>query len=94
MLFIAGIIGMFTESGIGRRNKANIFQIKSINWPQFNLILSTHSQQEWIFVAEAFKTKTNIGKSSIGYFFVFEERTIKFQDARVSIVIHIISIVS
>ena len=93
-IFIASIIGMFTESGIGRRNKANFFQIKSINWPQYNLILSTHSQHEWIFVAEAFKTKPNIGKSSIGYFFVFEERTLKFQEARVSIIIHIISIVS
>ena len=47
-----------------------------------------------VFVAEAFKMKPNIGKSSIGYFFVFEERTLKFQDARVSIIIHIISIVS
>ena len=35
--------------------------------------------------AEPFKMKPNIGKSSTGYFFVFQEWTLKFQEARVSI---------
>ena len=94
MLFLASIIGVFTESGIRRRIKAIFFKSKAlidrITISCYQLIPSNND----VFVAEAFKMKPNIGKSSIDIFFVFEERTSKFQDARVSIIIHIISIVS
>ena len=66
IFFIVSIIGMFTESGI-RRRKQSIFFVKSksINdrniFSCFEFIPSIKD----VFVAEAFKMKPNIGKSSV-----------------------------
>ena len=58
---------MFTESGIGRRNKAFFFKSKVFIDRNiiscYPLIPSNN-----VFVAEGFKLKANIGNSSVGYF--------------------------
>ena len=59
---------MFTESDIRRRNKAIFFKQKAIIdrniFSCYQLIPSISD----VFVAEAFKMKPNIGKSSVQYF--------------------------
>ena len=65
MLFTVSIIGMFTELGIRRRNRASFFQIEAFIdrkiFSCYQLIPSIND----VFVAEAIKMKPNIGKSSV-----------------------------
>ena len=69
ILFIVSIIGMFTESGIRKRNKS-IFFVKSksiIDRNIFSCYQLIPSSSD-VFVVEGFQTKPNIGKSSVCYF--------------------------
>ena len=69
ILFIVISIGMFTESGIRRRNKAIfVFKSKAIIYRNMFSCCQLIPSISDVFVAEAFKMKPNIGKSSVRYF--------------------------
>ena len=65
MLFIASIIGVFTESGIRRRNKAIFFKSKAFIDRNIISCYPLIPSNNDVFVAEAFKMKPNIEKISV-----------------------------
>ena len=69
ILFIVISIGMFTESGIRRRNKAIfVFKSKAIIYRNIFSCGQLIPSISDVFVAEGFKLKANIGNSSVRYF--------------------------
>ena len=68
ILFIVSIIGMFTESGIRRRNKAIFFKSKVFIERNIISCYPLNPSNNDVFVAEGFKLKANIGNNSVRYF--------------------------